>query len=130
VHPPPIEAIEEGAVTSPSPISIDTRLLTGESEVVRHVEAKSNVLKQENERLLEMQWLEEANDRLQRNTARKLAEENSRLEQENARLEEIRKLKEAKDQLEHEKNELIMAENQRLKNDRAADSSTNHTLPT
>jgi hypothetical protein len=88
------------SIDSPSPISIDTRLLAGEGSIVRALQENNGRLKHENARLVEIQQTEEANAQLQQErTARLLLE-----------------------------NEVKQAENRRLKNDRAADSSMNHTL--
>jgi hypothetical protein len=95
----PSASVERSA-TWPGRVSIDTRLLAGESSIVRALKENTNRLEQENARLLETQQLEEANNRLQQEQA--------------ARLEL--------------KNKAKVAENKRLKNDRAADSSMNHTV--
>jgi hypothetical protein len=95
---PSIETTE--ATGSPEAMSIDTRLLAGESNIVRALEETNARLKQENARLLEIQQLEDANERLLQERAAQLQNEN----------------------------EVKEAENKRLKNERAADSSMNHAV--
>jgi hypothetical protein len=72
-----------GAIGSPGSISIDTRLLAGESAIVRALTENNGRLEQENARLLEIQ---ETNDRLQQEQTAQLELENKMKEAENKRL--------------------------------------------